>query len=120
MNVLGWSQFSNITSIKAASFPANPSTVTTTIDSVTGGITVSWVAPYNNAQTIEKYQVLIFNKNISDWTEDTLYCNGSNTLIVNQRNCTFPMQVLRDTYGYNFRDLVTFKLRAYNDNGWSL
>lgn len=30
------------------------------------------------------------------------------------------MQVLRDTYGYNFRDLVTFKYSAYNTYGWSV
>jgi hypothetical protein len=30
------------------------------------------------------------------------------------------MDVIRDTYGYEFRDLVLFKVRAYNSYGWSL
>jgi len=119
-NAMGWSVFSNIANIQAASLPANPSVMTTSIDSVTGGVVVSWTAPYNNAQTIEKYQVLIFNKITNDWTEDNTYCNGSDSTILAKRNCTFPMQVLRDTYGYNFGDLVTFKYSAYNTYGWSV
>jgi len=30
------------------------------------------------------------------------------------------MAKLRETYGYQFRDLVTLKFRSYNRYGWSL
>jgi len=53
------------------------SPVVTTIDPVTGGIFISWNAPYNNGATISKYNILIYNKATASWDEDLTYCDGS-------------------------------------------
>jgi len=92
----------------------------TTIDPTTGGVFVSWSAPYNNGATISKYSILIYNKINAAWVEDIAYCDGRLPSIVASLRCLFPMSVIRDTYGYNFKDLVTAKLQAYNVYGWSI
>ena len=51
-NFFGWSDFSSIVDIKAATWPEVAETVTTTIESSTGDLQVSWLAPYNNAQVL--------------------------------------------------------------------
>jgi hypothetical protein len=80
---------------------------------------VQWDAPYNNEQTINKYEILIFSMSAGDWVEDKVFCDGTSINIISNRDCLFPMSVLRDSYGYSFRELVTFKLRANNQYGWA-
>lgn len=52
-NVWGWGQFSPILTIKAATRPAKMATKpVTSIDPITGGIMIEWIAPFSNAQSI--------------------------------------------------------------------
>lgn len=60
-NFFGWSEFSPILDIKAATWPENTQSVTTTIDGSTGGVLVSWLAPYNNAQVLQRYEILLYS-----------------------------------------------------------
>ncbi len=54
-NAFGWSDFSEILVIKAATWPEIAKPVVTSIDSSTGDVLLSWTAPYHNEQTITKY-----------------------------------------------------------------
>ncbi len=47
LNVHGWGSFSEPVTIKAAYVPAQVDTVTTSVDSFTGGLKVQWVEPDN-------------------------------------------------------------------------
>lgn len=69
---------------------------------------------------IERYEILIYSVALDTWVEDLTYCDGTANSVLQNRLCLFPMQDLRDTYGYVFRDLVTFKIRSMNAYGWSL
>ena len=46
-NINGWGAFSSILTIKASSVPATMSTVTTSIDSSSGSVLLSWSPPSN-------------------------------------------------------------------------
>jgi len=49
-NVWGWGPFSPIFNIKAATAPSKMTTLpVTSIDPVTGGMLIQWVAPFSNA-----------------------------------------------------------------------
>jgi len=50
-------------------------TVTTSIDSVTGGVKIQWTAPASNSETITKYLIEI-RKSDGTFLEDTTNCNG--------------------------------------------
>ena len=57
---------------------------------------------------------------MSDWVEDTLYCDGASILVLTMRTCIFPMDFLRGQHGYEFNQLPQFKVRSRNLFGWSL
>jgi hypothetical protein len=73
-NVHGWAtSFSTITSIKAAQKPSTPDTVTTVIDSTSGGVQITWAAPHDGNQEITEYLIEIRNAvalMTFVWTED--------------------------------------------------
>ena len=56
-NFWGWGTFSDTISIKASTVPEKVDSPVTTIDSATGGLTISWTAPYDNADTITEYLI---------------------------------------------------------------
>lgn len=64
--------------------------------------------------------MLIENRSDNTWVEDIEMCDGANSTILSTRRCVLSMIKLRETYGYQFRDLVTLKFRSYNRYGWSL
>lgn len=64
--------------------------------------------------------MLIENRSDNTWVEDIEMCDGANSTVLSTRRCILSMTKLRETYGYQFRDLVTLKLRSYNKYGWSL
>jgi len=41
--------------VLAASIPYRPDIPVTTIDPVTGGVKIQWIAPYDNGSTISAY-----------------------------------------------------------------
>lgn len=76
---------------------------TTSIDSSTGGLSISWAAPSSGHETIDEYDVRIIKK--SDGSLAT-YSNCIGTSIVLSLKCIVPMTELTTTLGYSFRDLV--------------
>ena len=76
-NIFGWGAFSSATSIKAATTPSKMATVTTSIDSSTGGVKISWTAPADGSSTIDAYFIEIANAASTTWTADTTHCDGA-------------------------------------------
>jgi hypothetical protein len=94
------------------------STVTTSIDSSTGGVKISWTAPADGSSTITSYSIEIKVKGTSTYTADTTDCNGANALVMSNRYCVIPMSTLTSvTYGYIFDDLVVVRAKAVNAKG---
>ena len=56
-NVYGWGAYSSTVTIQAASVPNQVVSLSTSIDSATGGIKVSWLNPYSNGDPITAYKV---------------------------------------------------------------
>ncbi len=56
-NIFGWGPYSLVAYIKAAREPAAPAAPTTSVDPVTGGIAISWVAPDARGDTITAYKI---------------------------------------------------------------
>ena len=120
-NYWGWSEFSEVLIIKAATWPTNMVAVTTSVDATTGGIKVSWTKPYDNEQTITAYHLQFADATGSSWIDELTYCDGSKATIVSSRSCIIPMSVFRAApFNYVFRDLVKVKAKAYNSFGWAL
>jgi len=90
-NALGWGDFSPLLEIKAATWPETPAPVTTAIDTVSGGILLNWVAPYDNAETITSYTVQAYSK-LTDSFEEI--CQDF------VLECLVPMSEVRETLGY--------------------
>ena len=55
--------------------------VTTSIDSITGKVLVSWSAPPNNGAPISSYLIEIQDVD-ANWQTEPLMCNGNNLAIV--------------------------------------
>lgn len=103
----GWSSFSPISTIRASSTPAQMNTVTTSIDSATGGVKIQWSSPNNNGNIITAYKIEILQSDLVTWTEDTTNCNGALPSIVSSLQCIIPMSVLTTIpYSLAFGDLV--------------
>jgi hypothetical protein len=81
-NIIGWGAFSSAYSIKAAAAPSQMLTVTTSIDSSTGGVMITWVAPHDGSSTIDAYLIEIANSASTTWTADTTDCNGASSTIM--------------------------------------
>ena len=58
-NIHGFGEFSETFSVKAAGIADQVLTVTTSIDVVTGGVTIDWVTPHDGSQEITSYLVEI-------------------------------------------------------------
>lgn len=78
-------------------------TVSTSIDSATGGVKISWSAPYNNGDTINTYLIEISDALTVSWIPQTTYCDGSITTIKSNMYCVIPMNILTSApYGLVF------------------
>jgi len=81
-------------SITPTDVPSTPATVTTT--NVNNYIKIDWVAPASNGESITGYTISILEYGTTDYSE-TVYCDGSNSLIISQTYCMVPMSVLTTT-----------------------
>jgi hypothetical protein len=92
-NAFGWSDYSDVLEIKAATWPEAGTAVTTQVDEVSGDIQITWVEPYDNADTITQYEVLIESRLDGTWVE---ICSDEGIT----RSCMLSMNDLISTYGY--------------------
>jgi hypothetical protein len=90
---------------------------TTSIDPTTGGLLVSWAAPYDNAQTITAYKVEVAYG--GNWAEETGGCDASDSTVMANMQCIIPLSALRASpFNLVYGDLLQVRVSAYNDYGW--
>ena len=77
-NLVGFSGYSDIVSIRAAAVPAQPNVPVSTV--VGQNVQITWDIPMNNGSPITAYQIVIKNQN-GQFTEETANCDGSDTTI---------------------------------------
>jgi hypothetical protein len=91
--------------------------VATSLDPATGGLLVSWTAPYDNAQTITAYKIEV--QYGTDWSEETAGCDASDATIMSNMYCIIPLSALRATpFDLVYGDLLQARASAYNVYGW--
>jgi hypothetical protein len=66
-------------------------TVTTSIDSSTGGVTITWAEPATNGGSITSYTIEILDEAGSTWSTELTDCDGSDSGIMSALSCTIPM-----------------------------
>ena len=64
--------------IKASDVPSQPLPIVTSYDLTVypTKVKISWIAPYNNNETILEYHILILEQDNVTYSEDTVDCNG--------------------------------------------
>jgi len=119
-NIFGWGPYSAVTYIKAAREPDVPAAPTTSIDSETGGIAITWTAPDERGDTITAYLIEIANKAGDSWTTHTS-CDGSSPSVIEALRCVVPMSALTEVpFNYVFDDLVVVRVSASNSFGFGV
>lgn len=79
----------------------------TSIDSSTGGVTISWTAPYAGGSAITSYLIEISNTLGTTWNTELTHCDGSTSTIKTNLYCTIPMSTLTAApFSYTFDQLV--------------
>jgi hypothetical protein len=115
-NALGWGDWSSIGTVAASAAPSEMAAVTTQIDPADAlAVEISWTAPTNNYDALTEYEVLILQSDGVTYAEEPATCDGTgNTDMLNDRECSIPLQTLRTDFGLVYGDLVTAKVRARN------
>lgn len=118
-NKWGWGEFSPVVSILAASVPSQMATVTTSLDSSTGGVQISWTNPSSNGAAVTSYYIEI-QDNSGVWRTETTDCDGNNNAIFFARACTIPMSTLTSApFSLTLGALVQVRASAINVYGQS-
>lgn len=82
---------------------------------------ISWTAPIDNGAAITSYTILIRQSDGITFTADTASCDGSDSTIVSQTQCTVPLTTLTAApYSLNFGDSIYAKVIATNVKGDSI
>ena len=116
-NIHGFGEFSDTVVIKAAGIADQVLTVVTSIDSVTGGVIIDWVAPHDGSESITEYLIEIANTDDETFFEDTTDCGGSDASVT---TCTVPMDTLTQSpFNLAFNQLVLARVSAINTYGSS-
>ena len=117
-NKWGFGEFSD-TVLFDASF--KPEALTTPPETRNSGamIEIEWSLPFNNGAIITAFEVLIQEHDL-EFSENEIYCNGADAIILVARTCQIPLTVLREEpYLLQQNDVVKVQVRSYNYNGWS-
>jgi hypothetical protein len=115
VNIYGAGADSPIASIRASDVPSRMASAVTTRSNT--DIVVTFAAPTANGSPVTAYQLQIWNKGTSAYAEDA-GCDGSVDPVLTSRSCTFAIATLQATFGYAVGDLVQFRARAANADGW--
>ncbi|CDW74138.1 pa14 multi-domain protein [Stylonychia lemnae] len=116
-NIFGWGSFSDQITLKASTVPAQVATVTTSVDSLTGGLKISWTAPFANGEAIDSYVIEIAGSTAQTlpWKRDLVNCPGVDPNIL---YCIIPMLNLQTgDFSYHINDIVYVKVTAHNSMG---
>ena len=87
----GYSSFSESISLLCAFVPEPPSTVITA--NTNEDVTIAWSEPVANGSPITAYKVSVRNK-AGAFTQETVECDGSSPQVVQNRQCTIPLNTL--------------------------
>lgn len=105
-------------SLVAAQPPAIPAAPASTLE--TSYIKIAWTEPFNNYAAIDAYRITIVDSN-GDYIEDTSTCDGSDPIVRANRYCLVPMTALwAAPFSLPQGTVVTAKINARNERGWSL
>jgi len=120
-NKWGWSEFSTPPlQVLAAFVPYRVDLPATSIDVLSGGVKVAWLAPYENGATISAYYIEIKDQS-GNW-QTTPECDGSTAQVINALSCVVSMDTLSLSYGLAFNEIVIVRISAQNIMGqgaWS-
>lgn len=117
INYWGSGAYSPTKVIVASREPATAITPTTSINTVTGGLIISWSAPANRGSAIDRYLIEIKDKAGTQWASSS-ECDGSNLVIVAQRTCQIQMTTLTSSpFSYVYDDLIVVRIYAFNVKG---
>ena len=96
--------------------PDRPDPVQTEITNL--DVKITWTEPSNNFAAIEYYTVRVLESNEVDFIDETLYCDGTNEQVVQQKSCLIPLSVLlQEPWNLQFDQLITATVTACNRNG---
>ena len=93
-NIYGFGDFSTIFTIRSSEEPEMPAPVTTTISDV--NVVISWIAPYDNSEVIDEYDLQIRKADNLTWLNDLVHCPRKPT---SPTSCVVPMKTLRTDFG---------------------
>lgn len=92
-NSYSYSPYSETITLLCAFKPDPPLVITTTNTANT--VTVDWDEPINNGYVIHKYRFYILQSDGTTYGEESLKCDGTDTTIVNARQCQIALTTLR-------------------------
>ena len=119
-NVFGWGPYSQVTYIQAAREPDQPQAPVTSIDTLTGGVVITWVAPSARGDPITAYTIEIANKAQDAWSTVPT-CDGTDPTVRDALRCVVPMTTFTGpTFGYLFNDVVYVRVKATNSYGYGV
>jgi hypothetical protein len=120
-NIHGTGLPSPIVTVLAATEPDVPTNVQTVDNGVT--VRITWDAPVNTGGTgvtIDGYQIVVLESDLSTYTEDVINCDGTDVTILANRYCDIPMSVFTSSpYSLTQGDTILAKVKALNSIGWS-
>lgn len=118
MNLQILSDFSSPTIITAAAVAVQLGSATTTLSGT--DVIVTWPATTNDrGSTVTAYRIK-FKTSVGTYVAQNTYCDGTQTTIINSRQCTVPMSVFTSApYFIAVGDPIVAEVEAYNAQGYS-
>lgn len=117
VNIYGAGADSAVATIRASDVPSPMAAVVTTRSGL--NLTAAWTEPANNGAPVTAYQVQVWSPKDATYQEDTVECDGAlNATMGANKLCSFAFLYLKSTYLYNTGDLVRFRAKAENADGW--
>lgn len=76
---------------------------------------IDWSAPADNGASITSYIIEVKNAS-GAWLQNTVYCDGADSTVLTNTECTIPMSILRDSSTFNLsrEALVEPRISAVN------
>ena len=114
-NVYGWSDFSDVVTVRASEAPQQPAIATTSTSD--DKVRITWQAADDKGDPVTAYRETIKQAD-GVFSENVEYCDASVDPVFTNLYCEVPMSVLRDTaYSLGLGDLVQAKVLATNAVG---
>lgn len=116
--MVGYSLDSSEVSIRAASIPDTPVTPSTAVDG--DNVLFTWTAPYNGGSPLTRYTIMIQNSDGTTFDESILHCDGTDSTILSNAQCTVPISALQSVpFNLPWGSAIYVKVSATNVVGTS-